>query len=264
MPELAEVEYHRKIWNPGLGCKIVRAQVNARARVFRGEPVEAFVPALQGAIYQDSVAHGKQMLLRFSRQIWLGVHLGMSGELLCLPADHLPQKHDHLVLFQKAQTLVFRDPRMFGRLRLHQGRQAPSWWSDLPPAPGSEDFQLTQVQSALARHPKLPLKTLLLDQEYFPGIGNWMADEILWQLQWSPTRPAHAIAAAEQRRLHRVLQKISRQALAIIGETWDDPPRSWLFQHRWRDGGQCPRCRQGLSRAELRGRTCCWCPQCQA
>ena len=36
MPELAEVEWHRKQWNPGLGKEIVALRLHARNRVFRG------------------------------------------------------------------------------------------------------------------------------------------------------------------------------------------------------------------------------------
>ena len=263
MPELAEVEYYRKIWDPGLGSKILRVHLHPRARVFRGEPAESLPAALTGATFQASHAHGKQMLFAFSRRIWLGGHLGMSGEMLCLPPDHAPGKHDHLILFTRTAALTFRDPRMFGRLRIHEGKSPPAWWSDMPPAAGSSNFTPAQVRTALTRHPRLPLKTLLLDQRYFPGIGNWMADEILWQLRGAPATPAGSLPPSAHTHLHRTLQKISRHALATIGQTWADPPASWLFLHRWRDGGHCPRCSTPLTRADLLGRTCCWCPDCQ-
>ena len=37
------------------------------------------------------------------------------------------------------------------------------------------------MEEFLARHPKLPMKAVLLLQPGFPGVGNWMADEILWR-----------------------------------------------------------------------------------
>lgn len=263
MPELAEVEYHRKIWNPGLGARILRVHVQTQARVYRGEPSESIAPALAGSTLRASAAHGKQMLFGFSGQFWLGVHLGMSGEMLQLPPDHVPQKHDHLVLFQKAASLVFRDPRMFGRLRIHQGKLPPAWWRELPPAVGSPAFTLAIISTALARHPKTPLKSLLLDQRYFPGIGNWMADEILWQARLHPRAAAGSLNVAEQRSLWRILRKVSRTAMKTIGVDWSDPPDDWLIHQRWTKTGICPQHGTELERATIGGRTTAWCRRCQ-
>jgi formamidopyrimidine-DNA glycosylase len=53
--------------------------------------------------------------------------------------------------------------------------------------------------------------------------------------------------------------------MRVIGTDWGDLSDAWLMNHRWRDGGICPRrgCRTGLVREDLRGRTTCWCPKCQ-
>jgi formamidopyrimidine-DNA glycosylase len=37
-------------------------------------------------------------------------------------------------------------------------------------------------------------------------------------------------------------------------------PKSWLFWHRWEDGGKCPRTKSPLVREEVGGRTTCWSP----
>ncbi len=264
MPELAEVEYYRKIWNAGIGKKITRVHVHPSARVFRGEPVAAFATALEGSTYKASTTHGKNMLFQFTRSIWLGGHLGMSGEMTLAGADYAPGKHDHLVLFTTKHALILTDPRMFGRWRIHQSKQPPPWWSELPPAVLSAEFTTARLAEALQRHARQPLKALLLDQTWFPGIGNWMADEILWRLKWHPARAAGGIKKAGITQLHQAVQDISRSALEIIGTDWSDPPaETWLITHRWRDGGFCPRCKGPLHREDLRGRTCCWCPKCQ-
>ena len=126
-------------------------------------------------------------------------------------------------------------------------------------------FTKKAVAGFAARHRKTPIKTLLLDQSRFPGIGNWMADEICWRLRWNPARPSGELDATEAAALWREVRRVSRQALDVIGEDWGDPPDSWLFNHRWEKDHQCPRkgCGADLLRAELRGRTTCWCPRCQ-
>ena len=73
------------------------------------------------------------MLFQFGRDYWLAIHLGMTGRLSLQAADYRLQKHDQLALRQAKQSLVFSDPRRFGRLRLAQGADRPNWWTRLPP-----------------------------------------------------------------------------------------------------------------------------------
>lgn len=261
MPELAEVLYYTRQWDAGMGQRIARVHVHPRARVFRGGHADRLAAALTGATYLRPYAHGKNMLFAFSGGHWLGGHLGMTGEMLAADPAHTPEKHDHLILFTPAAALVYRDPRMFGRWRYESGEGPPAWWRALPPEILSRAFSLRYVQDILTRRARSPLKPLLLDQAFFPGIGNWMADEVLWQLRLHPSTPAGSCDAAA---LRTVLQKITRTAVRTIGRDWSDPPRSWLFLHRWKAGGHCPRCHSALDRGDFRGRTACWCPQCQA
>src|SRR5689334_3764 len=109
MPELAEVEFYRKCWNPGLHGKILGVALHEEKRVFRGVDVSLLKTSLPGSRLLRSEGHGKQMLFAFSNDLWLGVHLGMTGELRLESADFQPGTHDHLALFQKKATLVFRD-----------------------------------------------------------------------------------------------------------------------------------------------------------
>ncbi len=260
MPELAEVEYFRKIWNPGLGERIERVELHPRTRVFRGIAPEVFQKTLTGALLENSEARGKQMIFRFDRAT-LGLHLGMTGELRLEAGDYEPAKHDHLVLFQKRRALVFEDSRQFGRVLFHKGAVDPDWWEKLPPDILSREFTKEAISAFLQRRKAAPIKAVLLMQERFPGIGNWMADEILWQAHMHPATPAGTIN--DPAALWKIIRQISRDAIRIIGKDWSDPPDSWLMNHRWAAGRTCPRCGVYLKRQEIGGRTTCWCPKCQ-
>src|SRR4029077_11120825 len=99
-----------------------------------------------------------------------------------------PEKHDHLVLFQKERALVFRDSRQFGRVRFHHGNDEAAWGKSDVPEIVSPKFNREFVAQFLDRHRKAPIKTALLLQNGFPGIGNWMADEILWRAKVLPSK----------------------------------------------------------------------------
>jgi formamidopyrimidine-DNA glycosylase len=262
MPELAEVYYFSRKWEVGVGRRVVRVETCPGARVFRNCPAAECEAGLTGATLRGIHTHGKQMMFRFSSG-WLAVHLGMTGELLCEEPDYPGGRHDHLVLRQKKRALVFRDPRMFGRVEFTAGREAPAWWKERPPAPDDENFTPALVGEFLQRYGGSPLKAVLLRQEGFPGVGNWMADEILWRCGLPPTATGARLTPGQREAIWRETVWVSREALRIIGPDWSDPPDDWLFPHRWKAGGNCPRCGVELQRAEVGGRTTCWCPACQ-
>ena len=263
MPELAEVFYYSKCWDTGTGRAIVAIQANAKSRVFRGCSVVALEAGLSGAKLKASRTHGKQMLFEFSGGRWLAVHLGMTGELSAKPEPYEPVKHDHLVLHTRQVALVFHDPRQFGAVTFYEGKSPPEFWRALPPQPMDGAFTSERVAAVLHRHARQPLKALLLDQRYFPGIGNWMADEVMWQMKLPPQTAAGSLSSKQARSLWRTARKVCDVALKTIGADWSDPPRSWLFSHRWTRDNDCPRCGAKLRHETLRGRTACWCPACQ-
>ncbi len=263
MPELAEVEYYRKRWDPGLGRTVLSVEIQARKRVFRDATVIPLARALAGQTLQSSRASGKQMLFEFSGGFWLGIHLGMTGKLRMDPPGSTAGPHDHFVARQASGTLVFEDPRQFGRLRCDQLPEPPAWWIAMAPPVLSKSFSTERVREFFQRRRRTPVKAALLMQERFPGIGNWMADEILWRSRISPTRLCQTLSASETRRIWRNTRFVSRAALRIIGRDFSDPPASWLFQHRWKAGGLCPRDGARLERKEVVGRTTCWCVVCQ-
>ena len=263
MPELAEVEFFRRRWDPGVDRRILEVQFHADQRIFRGVDAAALQRTLTGATLLGSEARGKQMLFQFSRGGWLGVHLGMTGELRVEPERFLPGKHDHLRLRQRGRALVFADPRLFGRIRFDAGRQAPSWWTQLPPPLTSAHFTVGVLAGFLQRRKRSPLKGVLLDQSQFPGVGNWMADEILWRARLPPAARAGELSEAATRMLWKQIRFVCAGALRIVAKDYSDPPASWLFPHRWAAGGHCPRDGEPLERATIGGRTTAWCPGCQ-
>lgn len=259
MPELAEVERARRAWDPGRGRRVEEVFARGDKRIFRALDIASLVRGLLGQRLCDAEAHGKQLMFRFGAQSFLGVHLGMSGELRTAAAVHVPERHDHLVLRLAGLSLVLRDPRLFGRVTFGYGRP-PEFWRTRPPAITSSEFRPGLVRDVCRRRRASPIKAILLDQSVFPGVGNWMADEILWRARIHPRRAGGDLDEAEVRRLWREVRAVARGALRWIAEQGVDPPATWLFQHRWTDGGTCPRSGRRLVRETIGGRTTCWSP----
>ena len=271
MPELAEVELARRQWAAFHGDPVTGVKTHPKARIYRDCPAAA-LRVLEGKSLQSSQAHGKRMFFTFDPGLHLEVHLGMSGKLSTAPLDHEAHKHDHLILQTSHTSLIFNDYRMFGRVMLHE---IPAPWLPLPPQPQDPKFSLVRVRKLIEKHPKKPLKALLLDQNACPGIGNWMADEICWRLGCHPGTPTSNLNPAPLRNairfvtfgaLKHVAEKnLTASAKGFAPGSYVDrvPPKTWLFQHRWKKGGTCPKCRSELARGTIATRTTAWCPVCQ-
>lgn len=272
MPELAEVELARRQWAVHQDESVTSVDTHPKARIYRDCPAPA-LRILKDKTLLSSRAHGKRMLFTFASELHLEVHLGMSGKLSTAPPDHKVEKHDHLVIRTSTAALIYNDYRMFGRVMLHDTADP---WTDFPPQPQDSKFSLAHVRKLVERHPKKPLKALLLDQHACPGVGNWMADEICWRLGLHPAIPT---ASLDPSALRKEIRFVSLGALKHVADKNSSassdgfapgnyvanvPPKNWLFQHRWKKGGTCPKCKTDLARDTIATRTTAWCPRCQS
>ena len=260
MPELAEVEFYKRQWARGLGQTVRKVHCHLEARIFRKGDASAFAKVLPGRAFSEAHAHGKQLLFRFGQDGWVWIHLGMAGKLECADPAMVPSRHDHFVLYTDQLALAFNDYRKFGAVTFHQSAELPDFWRELPPMPHEAAFTRSHMAALIRRHPRPPIKATLLRQEIFPGIGNWMADEILWRGRIRPDCPTGRIEGRQLSTLHRCVQEVTLEALIIIAPDWGTPPDSWLFNHRWRAGGRCPKTGEPLARETIGGRTTCYSP----
>jgi formamidopyrimidine-DNA glycosylase len=275
MPELAEVEWYRKQWNAGLGKKVVDVRLHSGNRVFRGTDSRELRRRLIDEKFLSSEARGKRILFKFSShnpemigareniRSWLGIHLGMTGRIRVESGNFQPNKHDHLVLYQSDRALVFTDSRQFGCVRFHHGREEPDWWNTSVSEIISPEFDQHFVDQFLDRHRKAPIKAVLLLQSGFSGIGNWMADEILWRAKVLPSKRTGRLTRKERAAIFRATKFVVKRSLETLGRDLSDPPKNWLIHQKWKRDGICPKHRTPLRHATIGGRTTAWCPKCQ-
>ena len=155
------------------------------------------------------------------------------------------------ITFDDGGQLLLHDPRRFGSLELapDEGRLGP------------DALTVTLARAARPRWPSrpgadgtaAPLKARLMDQERLAGVGNLLADEILWRAGLAPGRRT-PLTDDELRELHTALRATLRQLARRGGSHMGD-----LMEER-HDGGRCPRDGTELRREVVGGRTTYWCP----
>jgi len=278
MPELPEVEAARVLARRvALGRRIARVWCASDPIVFEARPPRAFTKALLGRRVRGVGRHGKHLWLELDRRPWPCFHFGMTGEFHAPRARATrlvssgsqdrgslwPPRFAKLrLIFDDGGELVMSDPRRLGRIRL---RKDPS--SEAPISGLGFDALLGLPRPAgfagLLEGRSAPIKALLLDQSFAAGVGNWIADEVLYQARIAPKRLARSLSLDEARRLRSALRSVVATAVAARADS-DRYPKSWLFHHRWGRKAQAVTARgERIRHDTVGGRTTAWVPSIQ-
>jgi formamidopyrimidine-DNA glycosylase len=150
--------------------------------------------------------------------------------------------------FEDGGRLVLRDKRRLGRAVLN-----PDFSHVGPDAAEVERVEFRRRIGA----GRAPIKARLLDQGAISGIGNLLADQILWQARLSPKHATGALSMEELDRLRREVRAAVRSAIRKGGA------HTGQFIEARRREGVCPRDGHRLERDRIGGRTTYWCPVCQ-
>jgi formamidopyrimidine-DNA glycosylase len=245
MPELPEAERARAlIAERALGRRIVAVE-DADSYVSRPHPPGEIAAALRGRRLTSANRIGKTLWLETDGDgPELGVHLGMAGRIAVDEEPH--ERWDRFALtFEDGGRLALRDKRRLGRVRL-----AP----DLARlGPDAAEITRGEFRARVGRGAS-PVKARIMDQAVVAGIGNLLADEILWQARIDPRRPAGSLSEEELDALRRAARAALRHALRAGGA------HTGRFNPHREKGGHCPRCGAALATGRIGGRTTYWCP----
>jgi formamidopyrimidine-DNA glycosylase len=261
VPELPEAESARVVLErSALGRRIVAVD-DTDSYVCRPHAPGQIGAALVGSELTAAHRRGKTLWCDTAAGPVLGIHLGMSGKIVIADADgtevdggdhweygRVPGDYRRTrfsLAFADGGALRLLDPRRLGRVRLD------------PPldglGPDAATITADGFDAALGAG-RAPVKARLLDQHALAGVGNLLADEILWRAGLNPARPVDTLTGPERAQLHRALQETIGDALRD-GGVHTLP----LVPHR-RPGGRCPRDGAELVRTTVGGRTSFWCP----
>jgi formamidopyrimidine-DNA glycosylase len=246
VPELPEAERARQvIASRGLGRRIVAVD-DTDTYVCRPHAPGEIADALIGRELTSAHRRGKAMWVETSEEgPVLGLHLGMAGRIV-VDEELAPRGWDRFVLrFEDGGSLALRDKRRLGRARLEPDLDAVG--------PDAAEISRDDFRARVGRG-TAPLKARLMDQGVVAGVGNLLADEILWRARLDPRRPAGELTVEVLDGLRREVRAAMRSAIRRGGAHTGD-----VIAER-RRGGHCPRCGAEMARATVGGRTTFWCP----
>ncbi|NIZ91891.1 DNA-formamidopyrimidine glycosylase family protein [Kineococcus rubinsiae] len=284
MPELPEVESARQV--------IERAGLERTIADVDDSDTFECRPHAPGDLRKALVGRRLTAAHRRGKTMWcdtsgdgpaLGIHLGMSGRIVVSPpADGAGEVvvggdyggdsrdesgddgswapwNDRVVSRNPVKpewyrfTLVYADGgqlRLFDKRRLGRVRLDP----DVDAlGPDAEQIGREEFRERIGRG-SAPLKARLLDQSAIAGIGNLLADEVLWRARLSPRHLSGTLREEELDELRRELRASIRHAVRHGGVHTGE-----VVPHR-KPGGHCPRCGAEMVHATVGGRSTWWCP----
>lgn len=261
MPELPEVEdARRRAERALLGRRIVAVATVPDPIVYEGVSPGRFASALRGRRVEAVRRKGKHLWMELDRRPWPLFHFGMTGSFQVYEDPRARPRFWKLELVAEGGCrLAMPDSRRFGRIRLQQEPERSSPLRELGFDPLVALPTTPALRELLSRR-SAPIKAVLLDQRLFAGVGNWIADEVLYQAGIRPRRAACDLGPKEVARMRSRLSAIVRRAVAVDADS-DRFPRSWLFHRRWGRDDQARTWRgERIVHETIGGRTTAWAP----
>ena len=214
---------------------------------------------------------GKYLIWELSDEVFLLVHLRMTGSLLFDPGVDPPHTRVRMAL-SDGHRLVYVDPRRFGTAHLLLGGAARDAYLALRlGAEPMTDAFTTAYLRGQARGRTAPVKAFVLDQRRIAGVGNIYADEALFRAGIHPLRAAGSLRPAQYAALHDSIEAALREGIDAKGATIDDfrhvDGTYGSFQDRFlvhlREGEPCVNCGTTIRKLVVGGRGTYVCEHCQ-
>ena len=279
MPELPEVESVCRVMRRALkGKKIKAVEVVKDPIIFGSTPAAAIEKALVGRTVKAIGRKGKTFWIELDKPPTLFGHLGMSGWIRELGTDTVrlrehgdaplddekgkPRFLKLLITASDGTRVSYTDARRLGRVWMSESPEKDAKINKLGPdalddLPKAKDFENLFCKR------NAPIKALLMDQSIISGIGNWVADEVLYHAKIAPARSASSLSSSEYSSLRKAILKVLEISVEA-GADSDKFPSTWLFHHRWGGSKGAEKIgKHSIRRDTVGGRTTAWVPDIQ-
>lgn len=285
MPELPEVEVVKLFLEQKLLRKTITDLKIFNPKSFIGDPIQVI-----GQKIVKFSRIGKQLSVYLSNNLILLVHLKMTGQLLYLPPPSgggserggvmlghptpiINPKSTRLIFtFTDKSKLYFNDQRKFGWIKSLNQAELAIAQSNLGLDIFNPNFSPKYIFDQLSKS-RRPVKVMLLDQNYFAGIGNIYANDTLFLAGIHPQTPSNKTSLKQAKLIHKFLIEIMRQSILAGGSTARDKKylrpdgttgnNQFFFRVYEQKGELCLKCGSKIEYLKLGGRGTFFCPNCQ-
>ena len=258
MPELPEVHgYQTYIESTCLNQTIV--DFDCRDAKLLKQPTKDFKDHLIGEQLTGTQRIGKYLFLHTSGEKVLVMHFGMTGRPNYYKEAEARPKFGHIALtFSNGFHFAFENKRKFGWFNLIDS--IGTYKKSKKLSDDARDLTLADFKAGLGTR-KTDIKKVLLDQSVAAGVGNWMADEILYQAQMHPQKKVNDLKDADIENVYHAMKKVIEVAIKHEAH-YSDFPKNFLMHFREK-GGICHHTGAEIEKIVVGGRATYYSPSWQ-
>lgn len=234
MPELPEVHgYQKYIEKTSFHQKII--SLNCSDERLLKKPLQKFEETLLGNEITSTKRIGKYLFLILSNNKILLMHFGMTGKPTYYFGEETRPKFAHIVMgFENGYYLAFENKRKFGRWDLIESVE--SYQKKHKLSKDARDLTFDEFYISI-KNRKVAIKKILMDQSVCAGIGNWMADDILYQARIHPEQKNDTLIKDKLKGVFEKMQYVIEIAIELEAH-YIDFPEHFLI-HRRKKGADC-------------------------
>ena len=257
MPELPEVEIFKRYFDEtSLDQKIKEVQI-LHPKVVENPQITEL---LKGDSFRSSQRWGKNLFIHTQNDHTAIMHFGMTGPLEYFHQSIDAPKYARVVFqFENDYNLGYISKRMFGRLGLVSS--VDQFIADKSLAPDALKIDLDHFRENVKRRKK-NIKATLLDQGTAAGVGNWIADEILYQSRIHPVSASQSLDTRQINDIYGHMQEIMQTAIKS-GAVQGQLPDHYITKYGRKTTISCPNCQREIEKTVVAGRGTYACDHCQ-
>jgi len=267
MPELPEVETVVRTLEHQIKDRCIE-DIDIYYQGIIEDEIDYFKEKLIGEHFRVFERRGKYLLFRMDH-CYLVCHLRMEGKFYIMHEADEITKHMHVIFkLDDKSELRYNDTRKFGKMKIYPLDYDFTHLRNLGPEPFSDEFNLDYVKNFI-RNKKMPIKSMLLRQDFVAGIGNIYADEILARSNILPMRKCDEIKDEEWLAIINNTKAILKRAIELGGTTIRSYTSSLGVSGRFQTECSvhmqktCGRCNGEIKKIVVGGRGTYYCPNCQ-
>jgi len=258
MPELPEVEsYKRYIDQTCLDQKIIA--LDCRDDRLLKQPKSNFNDILISQKLTDTERIGKYLFLKTDAGDVLVIHFGMTGRPHYYSGEDNRPQYAHIQLsFDNGYHFGFENKRKFGWWNLTSSIK--EFKSEHSLSDDARDLILEDFKASLNKR-STDIKKIIMDQSICAGVGNWMADDILYQAK---IHPKHKVEDMTENNIKAVFEAMKNVIeVAIDKEAHYANFPDYFLIHNRKDGGTCHHTGCKIDKIKVGGRTTYFSPEWQ-